>query len=149
MNFSGEPLVPGFAISSRDAQKLMSSTNVSVDLKIEVAEFPIKITNLIVDIGEVAGHPCFITHYDSRRCSPGANDNATGVACLLATLSMWDPTNPARFIFFDGEEAGAVGSANYVKWLISENKLSEISCVICPDSVGLNELHLYYRRSLW
>ena len=61
MRFDIEPLVPGFAILSEDVQKL-TTPNVSVDLKIEVAKSPIKITNLIVDVGKVAGHPCFITH---------------------------------------------------------------------------------------
>ena len=36
-----------------------------------------------------------------------------------------------------------MGSRNYVKWLEAENKLNEIKCVICPDSVGINELHIY------
>ncbi len=142
MRFNTEPLVPGFAILSEDVQKLIAPS-VSVDLKIEVAKSSINITNLIVDVGNAAGHPCFITHFDSRRCSPGGNDNASGVACLLAVLSIWDHKNTARFIFFDGEEANNMGSRNYVKWLESENKLNEIGCVICPDSVGINELHIY------
>jgi hypothetical protein len=142
MRFDTEPLVPGFAVLSEDVQKLMTS-NSTIDLKIEIAKTAIDITSLIIDIGDIKGHPCFITHFDSRRCSPGGNDNASGVACLLAVLSIWDRTKPARFVFFDGEEANNMGSRDYVKWLEAENKLGEISCVICPDSVGINELHIY------
>jgi len=142
MRFDTEPLVPGFAILYEDIQKL-KAPNVCVDLKIEVSKTPITITNLIVDIGKVDGHPCLITHFDSRRCSPGGNDNASGVACLLAALSIWNTKNSARFIFFDGEEANNMGSRDYVNWLKTENRLDEISCVVCPDSVGLNELHIY------
>ncbi len=56
-------------------------------------------------------------HFDTVAGSPGANDNATGVAVVLATaralaaLSCRD-TNVA-FVFFDQEEIGLVGAGVY------------------------------------
>ncbi len=56
-------------------------------------------------------------HFDTVSGSPGANDNATGVAMVLAAarglagVSCRD-TNVA-FVFFDQEEIGLVGSAAY------------------------------------
>ncbi len=59
----------------------------------------------------------FGAHFDSVSDSPGANDNATGVAVVLATaralagVSCRD-TNVA-FVFFDQEEVGLIGSGVY------------------------------------
>lgn len=59
----------------------------------------------------------FGAHFDSVSDSPGANDNATGVAVVLAAaralagVSCRD-TNVA-FVFFDQEEIGLVGSGAY------------------------------------
>ena len=56
-------------------------------------------------------------HYDSVQGSPGADDNASGVAgvielaCLLARST---PQATLRFVFFDGEEQGLLGSRAYV-----------------------------------
>jgi Zn-dependent M28 family amino/carboxypeptidase len=58
-------------------------------------------------------------HFDTVTGSPGANDNATGVAIVLAAaralggLSCRD-TNVA-FVFFDQEEIGLVGSQAYAQ----------------------------------
>jgi Zn-dependent M28 family amino/carboxypeptidase len=46
-------------------------------------------------------------HYDSVQGSPGANDNATGVAATLALAEAFAGTRPARtirFVFFANEE---------------------------------------------
>jgi aminopeptidase YwaD len=137
-----EPLVPGFGMLYQDVQRVLAP-EIFLSLTIEVVNEITTISNLIVDVGDVTGHPCFITHYDSRPFSPGANDNASGVVCLLGMLSLWSDDRPARFIFFDAEEVGTLGSRAYVQWLQSTQKMSEISCIVNPDSVGLGELYLY------
>jgi len=52
-------------------------------------------------------------HYDTVPGSPGADDNASGVAVLLAIaeiLSTNPPRRPIHFVAFDLEEYGLVGS---------------------------------------
>jgi len=51
-------------------------------------------------------------HYDSVSGSPGANDNGTGVAALLALLSICapDPDRTVRFIAFANEEPPFFGT---------------------------------------
>jgi Zn-dependent M28 family amino/carboxypeptidase len=56
-------------------------------------------------------------HFDSVPPSPGANDNATGVAAVLAT-ARYVTSLPCRsknffFVLFDEEEVGLVGSKNF------------------------------------
>jgi len=59
-------------------------------------------------------------HYDSFSfdgLAPGADDNATGVAAVLEIarlVSQWDSQATIRFIAFDLEEWGLIGSGAYV-----------------------------------
>jgi Zn-dependent M28 family amino/carboxypeptidase len=56
-------------------------------------------------------------HYDSPEGSPGADDNASGTAALMA-LAAWFAQHPAShslvFAAFDGEEAGLRGARAFV-----------------------------------
>lgn len=75
-------------------------------------------------------------HYDSIYDSPGALDNASGVAVALkiaesAKIGGW----PCQFAFFDGEELNKVGSRSYVQSL-TDQQLSRLACVIEIDTVG-------------
>jgi len=62
-------------------------------------------------------------HYDTVEGCPGANDNGTGVAAMLALARRFAKTRPARtlrFVAFPGEEpptfdTDAMGSAAYAK----------------------------------
>jgi hypothetical protein len=66
----------------------------------------------------------FSAHYDAVKGSPGANDNASGVAVLLGLcMRLKDSGAPVRAVFFDREEAwlrtpwlrlGLLGSLAYV-----------------------------------
>jgi Zn-dependent M28 family amino/carboxypeptidase len=53
-------------------------------------------------------------HYDGPLHSPGADDNATGVAALLELAGRWarqPPRRPVWLVAFDQEEWGLLGSA--------------------------------------
>jgi Zn-dependent M28 family amino/carboxypeptidase len=60
-------------------------------------------------------------HFDTVPRSPGASDNATGIAAVLhATASL--SARPARamnvvVVFFDEEELGLLGSTAFARWL--------------------------------
>jgi hypothetical protein len=49
-------------------------------------------------------------HYDSTPGTPGADDNASGVAALIAAARAVGPREDVCFAAFDGEECGFVGS---------------------------------------
>lgn len=71
--------------------------------------------------------PAFIVgaHYDTARHAPGANDNGTGVACLLALARLLDPDTlgcPVRLVAFANEEPphtrkSSMGSLVYAQYL--------------------------------
>ncbi|NBD15959.1 MAG: M28 family peptidase [Cyanobacteria bacterium] len=64
-------------------------------------------------------------HYDGVPGTPGADDNATGVAVLLELIREFAENSlsiPLRFIAFDLEEYGMVGSEIYAQELKQKNE---------------------------
>ncbi len=75
-------------------------------------------------------------HYDTVAGSPGADDNASGVAVILeiARLFASHPTpRTLQLAFFDLEEAGLVGSKAFVT---NTQRLEKLRGVIVMDMVG-------------
>ncbi|MBD2776991.1 M20/M25/M40 family metallo-hydrolase [Iningainema tapete] len=75
-------------------------------------------------------------HYDTVYISPGADDNASGVAVMLemARLLGSRPTpRTLQLAFFDKEEAGLLGSKAFVK---DSTHLENLQGVIVMDMVG-------------
>jgi len=83
-----------------------------------------------------------VAHYDSisrnpRSKSPGADDNASGVAVLLemARLLRTIPHQSSiRLVFFSNEEQGELGSKSFARWARESGK--NIRGVINIDVVG-------------
>lgn len=76
-------------------------------------------------------------HYDGVVGTPGADDNATGVAGMLEAvrvLSGYEYENSIRFIGFDFEEAGLIGSQRYVQNGIKKNET--ITGVLNLEMIG-------------
>lgn len=64
-------------------------------------------------------------HYDAVLGSPGADDNATGIAALLELARYFSETParvPLRFVAFDLEEYGMVGSQAYAALLQAQRQ---------------------------
>jgi hypothetical protein len=64
------------------------------------------------------------SHFDSQAVSPGADDNTSGTAALLeAARVMAGHPQPATIIFasFTGEEAGLLGSREWVRQAVASN----------------------------
>jgi aminopeptidase YwaD len=90
----------------------------------------------------------FTAHYDhlgrmgEDTYIPGANDNASGVAMML-DMAKYFSENPPKyslvFIGFAAEEAGLVGSYNFVKELRSFVDPTKIRFVINMDLMGSGE----------
>lgn len=73
--------------------------------------------------------------------APGADDDASGVAALLAiarTLAGWEGgfERPVRFVFFTAEEVGLLGSGQYVDDLVAED--ADVAAMLQLDPVGYN-----------
>ena len=76
-------------------------------------------------------------HYDSVDQSPGADDNASGVAAVMEAarvLSQYDFEATIVFIAFDREEQGMVGSQAWVNEHLGE----DIQGALCLDMIAFN-----------
>ncbi len=77
-------------------------------------------------------------HFDSVSGSPGADDNASGIACLLETARIYaesQKTNDSvEFVAFNMEEYGMIGSRSYAKKLKKEG--TRIAGMLSLEMVG-------------
>lgn len=80
-------------------------------------------------------------HFDSVPGSPGANDNATGVAFVLVLaryLSSVDcRSHDVLFVGFDQEEVGLVGSEAYAAFLVDQGE--DVIAVHTIDQMGWDQ----------
>jgi hypothetical protein len=76
-------------------------------------------------------------HYDSVPGSPGADDDGSGVAAVLSAaeiMSHYNFSHTVKFITFDGEEQGLLGSFFYAK--NADESLDNIIVVLNMDLIG-------------
>ena len=79
-------------------------------------------------------------HYDSVPSTPGADDNAAGVAAVLSAakiLSQYEFNQTIRFVCFSGEEQGLLGSEEYAKEAYNNNE--NLISTINLDMIGYSE----------
>lgn len=88
---------------------------------------PFSGTNITATIPATrAGAPVIVigAHYDTEAGSPGADDNASGIAAMLtiaeAIAAEADRHYEVMLAFFDQEEEGKVGSAALVRQLLND-----------------------------
>jgi len=96
---------------------------------VETHEFQVRgqtYQNLILSLPasnpDAAKRPALVVgaHFDTVPNSPGADDNASGVAVLLelaAALAQGERRSPIQLVAFDMEEYGLLGSASYAAHL--------------------------------
>ncbi|HUR82206.1 MAG TPA: M28 family peptidase [Thermoanaerobaculia bacterium] len=103
----------------------------------------VEVANLILEI-RGAKKPDEIVvigaHYDSVDDSPGADDNASGTAALLALARMqWKPARTLRFVAFVNEEpphfqTHAMGSWQYARRCRARNE--KVVAMLSLESIG-------------
>lgn len=115
---SAKPDTGGFALFAQPAPK---------------AE--VEVQNIIVRPVEIAGPKLVIgAHYDAFPGSPGANDNSSGMAVLLALaqeLSRSGCDKAVEVVFFDAEESGRAGSIAYLAECSSEEVAGMVNLDVC------------------
>ena len=87
-------------------------------------------TNVFADLPTTTGadqpYVIFGAHYDGVSAGPGANDNATGVAAVLAVAEhvarLTQRSKNFTFVLFDEEETGLRGSASFAARLVSQGR---------------------------
>jgi aminopeptidase YwaD len=76
-------------------------------------------------------------HYDTVSAGPGADDDGSGVAAVLAAakiMSKYTFSHTVRFVAFSGEEQGLFGSMHYVEDAYNHN--DSIIATLNADMIG-------------
>lgn len=80
-------------------------------------------------------------HFDSVSRSPGANDNATGIAMVYGVAASLNAlscrSREVIFVFFDEEERGLIGSKNFARFLKTGGE--PVHSVHTIDQVGWDQ----------
>lgn len=121
-------------------QQLAATPGLVLRLKTDTFRGEATTSNLIAE--SPAGDPNNVVmvgaHLDSVNEGPGINDNGSGVAAILETavqMAKVKPRNKLRFALWGAEEAGLVGSTNYVDGL-SQAEKERIALYLNFDMIG-------------
>jgi aminopeptidase YwaD len=139
-----EPRIPVLGLSGEAGQPLLERAfqqPLSAELAVNGRQQEVTGRNVIARLEGVTQPKVLLgAHYDSVSGSPGANDNASGTAVVLAIARNMANTPLAReawFVAFDGEEDGLHGSKAFVKTAKPEF-LSGLQGMVNFDMVGVN-----------
>lgn len=136
--------IPAVMIGQAEGQQLLELIRqgpVEVALNVETASGERTSANVIGTTPGGTGRRIVIGgHYDSVESSPGANDNASGVAAMLevARLLRADGAGPrpnVEFVAFGAEELGLFGSRHYA----SSQRIQGVGAMINMDMVGVGD----------
>lgn len=132
--------IPAVSISQEDGlmvTELLAQGKVKARVRVKWQEHTSH--NLIAEIPGPGTKVIVIgAHYDAVSGSPGANDNASGIAVLLTVarqLAGQALAGEVRIIAFGAEEEGLLGSSYYVRSLAEEQR-QRILGMINLDVVG-------------
>ena len=136
--------IPAAGISRADGEellRLLEEGEVTVTFSVLEEE---RSSQNVVATGNEGEGPIVVlgAHYDSVPESPGANDNGSGTAVLLALaqeLAGRDLPVELRFIAFGSEELGLLGSFHYVGALPQEEQ-ERIVAMLNFDALGTGGL---------
>lgn len=138
----GEAKLPVLGLSAEKGNPLIARTqNTQVHLNVNAQRQIVTGRNVIAHLPGVTQPKVILGgHYDSVAGSPGANDNASGTAVVLAIARNLSNTPQARqiwFVAFDGEEDGLHGSRAFVN-AAQPQFLSGLKGMMNFDMVGVN-----------
>jgi Zn-dependent M28 family amino/carboxypeptidase len=127
--------LPVLGVSADVAARARAGDRVTFGVDASVARATT--SNVIAERGEGERVVMAGAHLDSVPAGPGINDNASGVAALLAVARAWGarPTGRLRLAFWGAEELGLVGSRHYVRALAPAQR-RRIVAYVNLDMVG-------------
>ncbi len=155
----GDFPIPAAAVRPADAGRLTESDGVSARIVIEATRIPSTAQNIVARLGPGGPRLTFCAHIDSKPGTPGAVDNAAGVATLVLLADRLGGHEGlpigVELLAVNGEDHFA--GPGEVAWLEeNEDELSEISLFINLDGVGYRRGHTAFsgyilddERSRW
>lgn len=163
--------IPSATVPARDGLRLLQSLGATVKLRIASERTPGNAANVVGRLpGKRAEQIVLCAHYDTKIDTPGAGDNAGGVAVLLTLAQMLSQRAPERtleFVAFTGEEYLPIGDDEYVRrrgetfaqitlamnfdglgQMLSANSIASFNCAPTLEQ-ALHELTNAYPGVVW
>ncbi|RPI33876.1 MAG: M28 family peptidase [Chloroflexota bacterium] len=133
--------LPSVTVSARSGLELLKRPGESVHMKIITRRLASKSANVIARLaGDSPEKIVLCAHYDTKVDTPGAYDNAAGVAALLTLVScLAGPGHPPyrhtlEWVAFSGEEIYGLGDMEYARR--TGNGFDRIVAAINFDGIG-------------
>jgi len=130
--------IPSVTVPARAGLILLQQQNPTVYLKIDTQQQPGYSSNVVArKAGENQAKLVLCAHYDTKIDTPGAWDNGSGMAVLLALaqqLNQKKMVHSMEWIAFSGEEYLPIGDEEYLRRCGDE--LPQIVAAINIDGVG-------------
>jgi aminopeptidase YwaD len=163
--------IPSVTVPAEVGLFLLKSSDRQVHLRIDSHQSPGRFCNVVARRnGAQQERVVLMAHLDTMADTPGAIDNGSGVAVLLALaerLARRDLGIGVEWIALNGEEVGGLGDAEYLRR--GERELGQVLVAINADGVGqrlgansitmmgcsqpfqdrVRQLHLPYRGVVW
>ena len=139
--------IPSVVMKDVDGAQLTQHAGEIVQLTSTSRRIPATACNPVASCGPKDGPRILLTaHIDAKKNTPGALDNATGVAVLLAIaehLQGFVPSLRIEFVAFNGEDYYAVpGQLLYLRQL--GDLMADIELVINLDGAGCKDAGIEY-----
>jgi aminopeptidase YwaD len=130
--------IPSATVPAKVGLLLLQHSGRTLHLQIDSHRAPSQFANVLASrAGRRPERIVLLAHFDTVNSTPGAVDNGSGVAVLLAlaeSLSRKDLSASLEWILVNGEENGGLGDAAYLRE--REDTLNQILAVINLDGVG-------------
>jgi aminopeptidase YwaD len=130
--------IPSATVPTEVGLTLLRNGDQPFHLTIDTRASPAQFSNVVAArAGGRPGRIALLAHFDTINSSPGAVDNGSGVAVLLAlaeALSRRDLPLSLEWILVNGEENGGLGDAAYLRE--RGDTLDQMLVVINLDGVG-------------
>jgi aminopeptidase YwaD len=130
--------IPSATVPAKAGLTLLQHGGQTAHLRIEAHQSPSQFCNVVARKSkDRQERVTFLAHFDTMTGAPGASDNGSGVAVLLAlaqALAEKELPIGLEWIAVNGEEVGGVGDAAYLRQ--HEGELEQILALINVDGAG-------------
>lgn len=130
--------LPSATVMPEAGMRLLQSAGQPPHLRITARQSPGRFANVVArQAGRRPERIVLLAHFDTQADTPGAADNASGVAVLLALamrFALADLAYGLEWLAVNGEEAGGVGDAVYLQQ--RGGTLGQVLVAVNVDGVG-------------
>lgn len=131
--------IPSVYMKDTEGARLLTCVGQTVEVVSQAVRIPETAFNIIARNSDLSGRIVISAHIDTKIGTPGAIDNATGVAVVLTLAELLkDTNNPIELVLFNGEDYyGAPGQVKYIEQ--NADHFDDIVLNINIDGAGYRE----------